>query len=108
MSKSYDVIVLGTGNAGMAAAGKAREAGLSVAMVESRDVGGTCPIRGCVPKKVLVAAAQVLHQIDTAAEHHISVDGAKLDWANLIERERSFDDGTERCVENLGGDLQLP
>ena len=102
MSKSYDVIVLGTGNAGMAAAGKAREAGLSVAMVESRDVGGTCPIRGCVPKKVLVAAAQVLHQIDTAAEHHISVDGAKLDWANLIERERSFVDGVpEAFTESL-------
>ena len=74
MKSNYDVVVLGTGNAGMAAAGVVRAAGRSVAMVESRDVGGTCPIRGCVPKKVLVAAAQVLHQIDTAARHHIKVD----------------------------------
>ena len=60
MTKPCDVVVLGSGNAGMAAAGAARAAGKSVAVIESRDVGGTCPIRGCVPKKVLVAAAQTL------------------------------------------------
>ncbi len=48
MKRKYDVVILGTGNAGMAAAGVVRAAGKSVAMVESRDVGGTCPIRGCV------------------------------------------------------------
>lgn len=90
MSKHYDVLVLGTGNAGMAAAGAARAAGKSVAMVESRDVGGTCPIRGCVPKKVLVAAAQVLDQISRAPAHHIDVGAAKLDWKKLIERKETF------------------
>lgn len=93
MSEKYDLVVLGTGNAGMRVAGVAREAGWSVAMVESRDVGGTCPIRGCVPKKVLVAAAQVLHQIDLAAAHHIEVGAPKLNWPQLIARERTFVDG---------------
>ncbi len=93
MADNYDVVILGTGNAGMGAAGVTRAAGKSVAMVESRDVGGTCPIRGCVPKKVLVAAAQVLHQIDLAPQHHIAVAGAKLDWPALIARERTFVDG---------------
>ena len=93
MSNSYDLVVLGTGNAGMRVASVAREAGWSVAMVENRDVGGTCPIRGCVPKKVLVAAAQVLHQIDLASQHHIEVGPPKLDWKKLIERERTFVDG---------------
>ncbi|MCH8139863.1 MAG: FAD-dependent oxidoreductase, partial [Proteobacteria bacterium] len=51
VTEAYDAIVLGTGNAGMAAAGALRAAGKSVAMVESWDVGGTCPLRGCVPKK---------------------------------------------------------
>ena len=73
MSKHYEVIVLGSGNAGLAAAGVAKAAGKSVAVVESWDVGGTCAIRGCVPKKVLVAAAQALHQIALAPEHHIAV-----------------------------------
>lgn len=93
MTTKYDVVVLGTGNAGMAAAGVAREAGKTVAMVESRDVGGTCPLRGCVPKKVLVAAAQVLHQIELAPAHHIEVGKPRLDWAKLIEREQGFVDG---------------
>jgi glutathione reductase (NADPH) len=93
MADNYDVVILGTGNAGMGAAGVTRAAGRSVAMIESRDVGGTCPIRGCVPKKVLVAAAQVLHQIDLAPQHHISVGGAKLDWPALVARERTFVDG---------------
>ncbi|NKB50457.1 MAG: NAD(P)/FAD-dependent oxidoreductase [Alphaproteobacteria bacterium] len=93
MADNFDVVVLGTGNAGMGAAGVTRAAGKSVAMIESRDVGGTCPIRGCVPKKVLVAAAQVLHQIDLAPQHHISVGAPKLDWPALIARERTFVDG---------------
>ncbi len=93
MADKFDVVILGTGNAGMGAAGVTRAAGKSVAMIESRDVGGTCPIRGCVPKKVLVAAAQVLHQIDLAPQHHISVGNAKLDWPALIARERTFVDG---------------
>lgn len=90
MSTHFDVLVIGTGNAGMAAAGAARAAGKEVAMVESRDVGGTCAIRGCVPKKVLVAAAQVLDQIDRASVHHIDVAKPTLDWPKLIERKESF------------------
>ncbi|MBT3534185.1 MAG: NAD(P)/FAD-dependent oxidoreductase [Rhodospirillaceae bacterium] len=90
MSTHFDVLVLGTGNAGMAAAGAARAAGKEVAMVESRDVGGTCPIRGCVPKKVLVAAAQVLDQIERAPAHHIDVGKPVLDWPKLIARKETF------------------
>jgi glutathione reductase (NADPH) len=100
---NYDVLVLGTGNAGMGAAGVARAAGKSVAMVESWDVGGTCPLRGCVPKKVLVAAAQVMHQIDLASAHHIEVGPAKLDWAKLIARERGFVEGVP---EAFAGSLE--
>ena len=58
--------ILGGGNAGIGAAVPARAAGLSVGMVERRDMGGTCPNRGCTPKKVLVAAAHALHEIEQA------------------------------------------
>jgi glutathione reductase (NADPH) len=104
MTERFDVIVLGTGNAGMGAAGVLKAAGKSVAVVESRDPGGTCPLRGCVPKKVLVAAAQVLHQIERAAEHHIIVGPPALDWAGLIARERGFVEGVpEMFAESLTG-----
>lgn len=100
MADRVDVVVLGSGNAGMGAAGVARAAGRSVAMVESWDVGGTCPLRGCVPKKVLVAAAQVLHQVDLAPVHHIKVGKARLDWGKLIARERTFVDGVPEAFRS--------
>jgi glutathione reductase (NADPH) len=59
-------------------------------MIESRDLGGTCPNRGCTPKKVLVAAGHALHEIERAAVHHISVGKPKLDWAALIGREKEL------------------
>ena len=109
MTRKYDLLVLGTGNAGMGAAGVARAAGKSVAMVESWDVGGTCALRGCVPKKVLVAAAQALHQIALAPEHRIAVGPAKLDWPALIARERGFVEGVpamfQDSLENRGIEL---
>lgn len=88
MSKAtYDVVILGGGNAGMGVTVATREAGRSVAMIEPRELGGTCPNRGCTPKKVLVAAAHALHEIGRAHVHKIAVDPPKLDWAGLIERK---------------------
>ena len=96
---NFDLLVLGAGNAGQAAAGIAREAGWSVGIVEARDFGGTCPLRGCVPKKVLVAAAGVLDQISTASAHGITVGAPTLDWAKLIERKRGFVRGVPESME---------
>jgi glutathione reductase (NADPH) len=109
MTQSYDVLVLGAGNGGMAAAGVTRAAGKSVAIVESWEVGGTCPLRGCVPKKVLVAAAQVMHQIDLAPGHHIAVDTWSLDWGRLIARERGFVEGVPEAFEEslVGRGIEL-
>ncbi|MBW2229924.1 MAG: NAD(P)/FAD-dependent oxidoreductase [Deltaproteobacteria bacterium] len=109
MSNDYDALVLGAGNAGLAAAGAAHAAGQRVMVVEGRDVGGVCPLRGCVPKKVLVAAAQALDVIARAEIHQISVGPAKLDWPGLIERERTFVDGVpeefEKSLANRGIEL---
>lgn len=88
--KSYDVIILGGGNAGMGVTVPTREAGLSVAMIEARDLGGTCPNRGCTPKKVLVAAGHALHEIERASVHGIAVGRPTLDWAALIDREKDM------------------
>ena len=63
---------------------------MSVAMIETRDLGGTCPNRGCTPKKILVAAGHALHEIERAAVHNISVGKPRLDWASLIDREKAI------------------
>ena len=88
--ETFDVVILGGGNAGIGVTGPVRRAGMSVAMIESHDLGGTCPNRGCTPKKVLVAAGHALHEIERAAIHHIVVGKPKLDWAALIDREKDM------------------
>ncbi len=109
MTTEYDLVVLGAGNAGLAAAGVARAAGQRVLVVEAGDVGGVCPLRGCVPKKVLVAAAQALDAIARAPVHEIEVGPARLDWPKLVARERGFVDGVpaefEKSLANRGIDL---
>ena len=87
MSKRYDIIIIGGGNAGFGVSSVAAEAGKRIAFVEEWDFGGTCPNRGCTPKKVLVAAAHALHEIETAPVHGIEVGPARLDWAKLIARK---------------------
>jgi glutathione reductase (NADPH) len=89
-TEKFDVVILGGGNAGMGVTGPVRRAGMSVAMVEARDLGGTCPNRGCTPKKILVAAGHALHEIERASVHHIAVGKPKLDWAALIDREKDL------------------
>ena len=54
-ARNFDVVILGGGNAGMGVTVPTREAGVRVAMIEPDLLGGTCPNRGCMPKKVLVA-----------------------------------------------------
>src|SRR3954454_12018174 len=103
-TESYDVVILGGGNAGMGVTMATRAAGLSVAMIESRDLGGTCPNRGCTPKKVLVAAGHALHEIAQAHVHCIEVAKPKLDWAALIRREKDIIAGIpDSLAETLEG-----
>jgi glutathione reductase (NADPH) len=89
-TRSFDVVILGGGNAGMGVTLATREAGLTVAMIEPDLLGGTCPNRGCMPKKVLVAAAHALDEIERAKAHHIAVGVPSLDWAALIDREKAM------------------
>lgn len=99
--RSFDVVILGGGNAGMGATVATREAGLSVAMIEPDLLGGTCPNRGCMPKKVLVAAAHALDEIERAKAHHIAVAKPSLDWAALIDREKAMIAGIPGSLEQL-------
>ncbi len=90
MTQRFDVVIIGGGNAGFGVSAVAAQAGKSIAFVESRDFGGVCPNRGCTPKKVLVAAAHALHEIEIAPVHGIEIGEARLDWAKLIDREKAM------------------
>jgi glutathione reductase (NADPH) len=90
MKKKFDVVVIGTGSAASAAASRCRAAGWQVAIVDSRPFGGTCALRGCDPKKVLLGAAEVT---DWARRMHgkgVRPEQLKIDWQELMQFKRSF------------------
>ncbi len=92
MTERFDIIIIGAGNAGFGVSAIASEAGKSIAFIEEWDFGGTCPNRGCTPKKILVAAENLLHEISLADEHAITINDSKLDWQRLIQRKNDMID----------------
>jgi glutathione reductase (NADPH) len=79
-----DLFVIGGGSGGVRAARVAAEHGARVAIAEADRWGGTCVIRGCVPKKLLVYASEVSRAIEDARGHGWTIEGARHDWAALI------------------------
>lgn len=95
----FDLIIIGTGVAGRTALEGAVRAGLRTAIVDRREFGGTCALRGCEPKKVLFAAAEVVHRARGQQDHGPAGDIA-LDWLGLVRFKRTFTDpAPERFVE---------
>jgi glutathione reductase (NADPH) len=83
MSDSYDLVVIGAGSGGVRAARMAATYGAKVAIIEEFRVGGTCVIRGCVPKKLYVYASRFSDLFDVASSFGWQVD-ASFDWPTLV------------------------
>jgi glutathione reductase (NADPH) len=90
MTRQFDVIAIGTGSAASAVASRCREAGWQVAIVDSRTFGGTCALRGCDPKKVLVGAAEAVDWIRRMKGKGIQAEKLQIDWPELMRFKRSF------------------
>ena len=90
MTKSYDLIVIGSGTAAMVAANRMAAAGKKVAVADYRPFGGTCALRGCDPKKMLITGAQVMDDIRRMRGHGVAADGAHIEWRDLMEFKRTF------------------
>ena len=93
MTERFDVLVIGGGGAGYAAASTAARLGKSVAMAERWKLGGTCLNVGCVPTKALIRAAQVAESIRRADEFGIEVDGWRVDYPRVVARARQIVQG---------------
>ena len=91
MDKTYDLVVIGTGVASKAAS-RCRAAGWTVAIVDSRPFGGTCALRGCVPKKILVAAAEAVHAARSLADKGVRANDVTVDWPARMGDQRSLAD----------------
>ena len=89
--ETYDLIVIGSGTAAQVASARMRAAGWTVAVVDHRPFGGTCALRGCDPKKVLVSGAEAVDAARRMRGH--GVDGElRITWPELIRFKHGFTD----------------
>ncbi len=87
---THDLIVIGTGTAASVTASACRAAGWSVVVIDHRPFGGTCALRGCDPKKMLVAAAEVIDGAQRMGEKNVIAGATRIDWPALQDFKRSF------------------
>ena len=91
MTKHYDLVIIGTGTAALVAATRVRKAGWTVAVIDFRPFGGTCALRGCDPKKMLVGGATAIDHVRRMRGNGIQGE-ARIDWPELIAFKRTFTD----------------
>ena len=89
MNEHFDLVVLGAGSGGLAAAKRAASYGARVAIVEGDRVGGTCVIRGCVPKKLLVYGSAYKHLLADAASYGWEIEGIRRNPSTLLANVRA-------------------
>ena len=113
MTRRFDAIVIGTGQAGPALAGRLTAAGMTVAIVERGLIGGTCVNTGCKPTKTLVASAYAAHLARRGADFGVVTGDIRIDMARVHARSQKISAdsrasnetwlrGMERCTLLLG------
>ena len=91
MAKQYDLVVIGTGTAAMVAAMQVRAAGWRVAVIDFRPFGGTCALRGCDPKKMLIGGVDATDHVRRMQGNGV-VGNITIAWPDLMAFKRGFTD----------------
>ena len=98
MTKQYDLVIIGTGTAATTVALRVRASGWRVAVADFRAFGGTCALRGCDPKKMLVSGTAALDYAHRMRDNGV-VGDVRIDWPKLMAFKRSFTDPVPEKVE---------
>jgi pyruvate/2-oxoglutarate dehydrogenase complex dihydrolipoamide dehydrogenase (E3) component len=105
--RNFDAIIVGAGQAGPPLAGRLTAAGMTVALIERKLVGGTCVNTGCMPTKTLVASAYAAHLARRAADFGIATGDVTVDMPAVAARARKVvmdaRSGNERWLEGMAG-----
>jgi dihydrolipoamide dehydrogenase len=99
--KKFDVVVIGGGPGGYPAAIRAAQSGKSVALIEAKELGGTCLNRGCIPSKTLIASAEVLKRVKEAEEFGIKVGKVSFDYSQMVKRKDAVVSKVRKGLEGL-------
>lgn len=99
--KTFDVAIIGGGPGGYVAAIRAAKSGLSVALVEGSELGGTCLNRGCIPSKTLLKHAEVLNQIKHANQFGIQVRDVSFSFPDMIKRKNQVIKQLQNGIKGL-------
>lgn len=101
LATEYDLVVLGGGTGGYVAAIRASQLGMKVAVVEKRELGGTCLHRGCIPSKSFLRSAEVYRQTKQAALYGIETEATTLKFPLVQERKQKIVDQLHQGVKGL-------
>lgn len=105
-TSAYDLVIVGSGTAAQVAGERMRRAGWTVAVVDHRPFGGTCALRGCDPKKVLVGSAEVIDAANRMCG--LGVHGeVHIDWPELLRFKRGFTDPVPEAQERRYAELGI-
>jgi glutathione reductase (NADPH) len=99
MTDNYDLLVIGAGMAGIAAAKKTASTGWRVAIVDALPYGGTCALRGCDPKKILRRGAEVVDAARLMRGKGIDSGGLAINWGDLMRHKHGFTDPAPHSME---------
>ncbi|MEM9970441.1 MAG: FAD-dependent oxidoreductase [Pseudomonadota bacterium] len=101
MAYDVDLFVIGGGSGGVRAARTSASTGARVALAEDSRMGGTCVIRGCVPKKLMVFASEFRETVNLAADYGWSASAGNFDWTSFSTKLNSELDRLEQVYRNL-------
>ena len=97
----YDLVTIGAGSGGVRASRLAGGWGVRTAVIEKSRVGGTCVMRGCVPKKLLVYGSHYAQDLNDARGFGWHIGESRLDWGELIRRKDAELDRLERVYRGV-------
>jgi len=100
MSQHFDLIVIGAGMAGGAAANKCAAQGWQVAIVDALPYGGTCALRGCDPKKILRRGAEIIDSARLMRGKGIDDADLSINWADLMKHKHGFTDPVPQSMQD--------
>ncbi|MCE5317390.1 MAG: dihydrolipoyl dehydrogenase [Parachlamydia sp.] len=105
--QQFDVAVLGGGPGGYPAAIRAAQLGKKVALIEAKELGGTCLNRGCIPSKALIASAETLKEINEASQFGIVVGNVTFDYSKMVDRKDQVVKRVRKGLESVIASNQI-